>query len=208
MTISFPLQLPALPEKSVIQTTPLNTVAILESPYSFKQQVQRFGGQLWSAEITLPAMLRATAAPWMSLLLSLNGRAGTVLVGDPDAATPLGVATGTPLVDGASQAGGTLTTRGWSASVTGILKAGDYIQLGSGVTTRLHQVIEDADSDSGGLAALTLWPDLRESPADGAAVVTQSPKGAFRQTANDSGWTTDNRGLTEITLSLIEALDG
>ncbi len=43
---------------------------------------------------------------------------------------------------------------------------------------------------------------------DGAAIVTQSPKGSFRQTANDSGWTADDRGLIKITLSLIEALDG
>lgn len=208
MTITFPLQLPAFPDAAVVTITPLNTVAVLTSPFSLKQQVQRFGGQLWSAEIKLPSMPRAVAAPWMALLLSMNGREGTVLLGNPYAAAPLGVATGTPLVDGASQAGGSLATRGWSASVTGILKAGDYIQLGSGAATRLHQVIEDADSDAGGLASLTLWPDLRDSPADGTAIVIQSPKGAFRQTANDSGWSTDNRGLTEITLSLMEALDG
>lgn len=208
MTITFPLPLPAFPENSTVQITPLNTVAVLDAPHSLKQQVQRFGGQLWSAEIELPDMPRAVAAPWTAFLLAMNGRHGTVLVGDPAAVAPLGVATGTPLVDGASQAGGSLATKGWSASVTGILKAGDYIQLGSGATTRLHQVIEDADSDGGGLAALTLWPDLRESPADGAAVTTQSSKGAFRLTTNDAGWSTDFRGLYGVTLSLIEALDG
>jgi len=208
MTITFPLQLPVFPDESTVTIRPLNTVAILTSPFSLKQQVQRFDGQLWQADIKLRLMPRATAAPWTALLLAMNGREGTVLVGDPYAAAPLGVATGTPLVDGASQTGATLATKGWSASVTGILKAGDHIQLGSGAATRLHQVIEDADSDSGGLASLTLWPDLRDSPADGAAVVIQSPKGTFRQSANDSGWTADNRGLIEITLSLIEAVDG
>ena len=208
MTITFPRPLPAFPDNSTVQISPLNTVAVLDAPFSLKQQVQRFDGQLWSAEITLPSMPRAVAAPWTAFLLAMNGRHGTVLVGDPAAVAPLGVATGTPLVDGASQAGGSLATKGWSASVTGILKAGDYIQLGSGATTRLHQVIEDADSDGGGLAALTLWPDLRESPADGAAVTTQSAKGTFRLTANDAGWTTDARGLYGVTLSLIEAVDG
>ncbi len=208
MTINFPLQLPAFPDNSTVQISPLNTVAVLTSPHSLKQQVQRFGGQLWSAEIKLPPMPPAVAAPWTAMLLAMNGREGTVLVGNPYVTAPLGVATGTPLVDGASQEGGSLATRGWSTSVAGILKAGDHIQLGSGAATRLHQVLEDADSDSGGLASLTLWPDLRDSPADGAAIVTQSPKGTFRQTANDSGWTADDRGLIEITLSLIEAVDG
>ena len=208
MTITFPLQLPAFPDAAAVTISPLHTVAILDAPHSLKQQVQRFDGQLWQADITLRLMPRATAAPWTAFLLAMNGRAGTVLLGDPATTAPLGVATGTPLVDGASQAGGTLATKGWSASVTGILKAGDYIQLGAGAATRLHQVIEDADSDSGGLASLTIWPDLRDSPADGAAVVTQAPKGTFRLAANDNGWSTDNRGLYGVTLSLIEAVDG
>ena len=208
MTISFPLQLPAFPDAAAVTISPLNTVAILTSPFSLKQQVQRFGGQLWQADIELRSMPLAVAAPWTAMLLALNGRQGTVLVGNPYAAAPFGAATGTPLVDGASQAGATLATKGWTPSVTGILKAGDSIQLGSGAETRLHQVLEDADSDGTGLASLTLWPDLRDSPADGAAVVTQSPKGTFRQSANDSGWTADDRGLIQITLSLIEALDG
>ncbi len=208
MTVTYPLQLPVFPDAAAVTIRPLNTVAIQRAPHSLKQQVQRFDGQLWQAEIKLRSMARAVAAPWTAFLLALNGRQGTALVGDPAAAAPLGVATGTPLVDGASQTGASLATKGWSPSVSGILKAGDYISLGTGATTRLHQVIEDADSDGGGLAALTIWPDLRESPADGAAVASQSPKGAFRLTANDSGWSSDVRGLYAITLSLIEAVDG
>lgn len=208
MTITFPLSLPAFPDNSAVQFTPINTVAILDAPHSRKQQIQRFDGQLWSAEIALPAMPRAVAAPWTAFLLAMGGRQGTVLVGDPDAATPLGVATGTPLVDGAGQTGGTLATKGWSPSVTGIMKAGDYIETGSAAPTRLYQLLEDADSDSGGLATLTLWPDLRESPPDNAALITQSARGTFRLAANDSGWSTDVRGLYAITLSLIEAVDG
>ena len=197
MTVTYPLPLPAFPDASAVTIKPLNTVAVQRAPHSLKQQVQRFDGQLWRADIKLRLMPRATAAPWTAFLLAMGGRYGTVLVGDPNAAAPLGAATGTPLVDGASQSGGTLSTKGWSASVTGILKAGDYIQLGSGAATRLHQVIEDAMSDSGGLASLTLWPDLRESPADGAAIVTASPKGTFRVAANDGGWTTDEASRQE-----------
>ena len=39
-------------------------------------------------------------------------------------------------------------------------------------------------------------------------MVTQAPKGTFRLAANDNGWSTDNRGLYGVTLSLIEAVDG
>ena len=44
---------------------------------------------------------------------------------------------------------------------------------------------------SGGLAAPTLWPDLRESPADNDPIVTNSPKGTFLMISNDTGWSTD-----------------
>ena len=207
MALSFPLTLPATPGLTDIEISPLNAAAMLQSGHSFKQQVQRFGGQLWRADVTLPLMNRAQAAPWVALKVALSDRVGTVLIGDPDATTPLGVATGTPLVDGAGQAGATLATKGWTASVTGILKAGDYLQIGSGAAQRLHQVLQDTNSDGAGLASVDIWPDLRESPADASAIATASTSSAFRLLAS-GGWRTDRRGLFSLDFSFIEALDG
>ncbi len=68
-------------------------------------------------------------------------------MGDPVNTSPRGAATGTPLVKGASQTGNTLTTDGWTTGVTGILKAGDWIQLGTGSTSTLHKLQQAADSD-------------------------------------------------------------
>lgn len=119
----------------------------------------------------------------------------------------VGVATGTPLVNGASQnvtyasvadtGTQTLNTEGWTASTTGILKAGDVFTIagvyavnpvpGDGSASKtvmpyLQQFTVMADADSGattGPAALTISPPIITSgpyqtvdaaPADNAAI--------------------------------------
>lgn len=103
----------------------------------------------------------------------------------------LGILTGTPLVDGASQTGATLVTDGWTASQTGIVKAGDIFTL-AGVysvnpvtklsTGKLQQFCVTADANSGGGAGastISITPSIvtsgtlqtvSGSPADNAAI--------------------------------------
>jgi hypothetical protein len=99
-----------------------------------------------------------------------------------------------------------LNIDGLPASATGYLKAGDYIQLGTGATSRLYKVLEDVNSNGSGQATLNLWPDLRSSPANDATVVVSNAKGLFRLAQNDASWTIGNDGFYSITFSAVEAL--
>ena len=182
MAISYPLSLPTNVSPSRITFTAASAVAISRSALSFVSQVQQYDGQLWQAEVTLPPMNRATAEEWIVFLLKLNGQYGTFLLGDIAAKTPRGIATGTPLVKGASQTGQELITDGWTNSTTGILKAGDYIQIGQ----RLYKNLSDVNSNGSGEATLDIWPRLRESPADNASIIVSSTVGLFRLLANSS----------------------
>lgn len=164
--------------------TPDTSVGIARSPFTFQTQTQVNEGQRWLLSFTVASYKRAEAAAWLAVLTALNGREGSFLFGDPYETTPLGVATGTPLVKGGSQTGDELDTDGWTAGVTGILKAGDWIGLGSGASSRLHRVLADVDSDGSGNATIPIWPMLRESPSDNDPVVTDGPKGVFRLTKN------------------------
>ena len=138
--------------------------------------------------ITLPTMDRDMAEPWVAFLLSLRGQFGTFLMGDPACATPRGAIGGSPLVNGADQTGGVLNIDGATALVTGWLKAGDYIQLGTGASSTLHKVLADANSDGSGQVVLDLWPHIRTAPADNAPVVVTNAKGRFRLAANQTEW--------------------
>ena len=138
----------------------------------------------FEAEIELPPMTRDEAELWDAFFLKLNGMKGTFLFGDPAGATPRGSASstpGTPVVMGVSQTGNELTIDGLPLSVNGYLKAGDYIQLGSSSTSKLHKVLDDVNTNGSGEATLTIWPNLRASPADNDPVVVSNAQGPFRK---------------------------
>lgn len=141
------------------------------------------------ARISVPPMARADAEEWVASLLSLNGKEGSFYLGDPANKTPRGSPSGTPLVKGASQTGQDLITDGWTISITNILRKGDWIQIGTGSSSRLHKMLLNANSDGLGESTLTLWPDLR-APADNAAIITSSPVGVF-ELVNNFEWSVD-----------------
>jgi len=118
MAITYPL---ALPTHTGIQSVNLRAndiVGMNMSPFSASQQVYKYTGQFWEADISLPPMKRADAEYWITFLMKLNGAYGTFLLGDPSANTARGVATGSPLVNGASQTGYELITDGWTPDTT------------------------------------------------------------------------------------------
>lgn len=205
MPVSFPISLPSSPTARRITIRPRSAVAGDSSGFTLQSQTYAWRGQRLEAEVQLPPMTRADAAAWVAALVSLNGQEGSFLLGDTSATTPRGVATGTPLVKGAGQTGTDLITDGWTTGVTGILKAGDWIQLGSGSTARLHLVLADADSDGLGDATLVLWPALRSSPADNAALTITAAKGLF-QLAGPIEWSVDEMRLYGLSFPAVEDL--
>lgn len=182
----------------------LGVVSVGTSPFTLEPQVQRRQGQVWGLEVSYPPITsRATAEALHAALCSLNGREGTFLFGDPASKTARGAATGTPLVMGASQTGEDLITDGWTAGVTGILKAGDWIQLGTGSTARLYKVLADANSNGSGQATLTLWPRIFTAWGDNAAITVSSPQGVFKLTTPGHAWDIDEMKIHGVSFSAV-----
>jgi hypothetical protein len=207
VSITYPLALPASPGLKSVQMTATNIVGLSASAFTGQTQVQEWPGEMWSLSASLPKMKRTQAEAWLSFLLALRGISGTFLIGDPGASTPQGVATGTPLVNGANAANSkTLATKGWTHSIAGILKAGDYLQIGTGITQRLYKNLTDANSDGSGLVTLDIWPRLRESLADNAAITLIDCKGAFRLADNNRQWSMDEARNYGIQFKAIEAI--
>tara|TARA_R110000803_G_scaffold72752_2_gene136457 strand:- start:2088 stop:2708 length:621 start_codon:yes stop_codon:yes gene_type:complete len=206
MTITYPLSIPTNKNIKSVDFRAINAVAYSTSPFTFSGQAFAYAGQMWQADITLPSMRRSDAEQWVAWLISLRGQFGTFLLGDFVGGTARGAATGTPVVNGASQSGGALIIDGAASSVTGWLKAGDYIQLGTGLTSRLHKVLQDSNSDSGGNVTLDIWPHLRSSPAEDSAVVVSSAKGVFRLASNETAWKISDILLYGITFGVAEVI--
>lgn len=206
MTISYPLALPSHTGIRSIEFRAINAVAYSRSPFTFQGQAFAYAGQMWQADITLPPMKRSDAEQWVAWLVSLRGQLGTFLLGDPLGSTARGAATGTPLVNGSSQTGGSLVIDGAATSVTGWLKAGDYIQLGTGSSATLHKVLQDANSDGSGNVTLDIWPHIRTAPADDSTVTVSNTKGLFRLSSNEQSWSINEASIYGLTFGAMEAV--
>ncbi|MFN3077470.1 MAG: hypothetical protein ABT940_11420 [Alphaproteobacteria bacterium] len=210
MTISYPLSYPAgVPNPVRVRFTPHAAVSVSTSPFTGQAQVQQHQGQWWQVEMEFSNLSREQADALNAFRLRLNGRYGTFLFGDPAASLPRGAATGVPTVRGSGQNGNSLLTHGWTPNVSGILLAGDYIQIGSGQTTRLYKLTADASSDEIGNATLEVWPKLRLAPAphaDASPILTRNTVGVFRMSSNSMEWSTLAPARYGITLAALEAL--
>jgi hypothetical protein len=83
---------------------------------------------------------------------------------------PHGLGGGTPLIDGASEAGAFVDTKGWSNSITGVVAAGDCIKIAG--CAALFRITAAANSDGSGKARVYINPSILvgSSPADSAAI--------------------------------------
>ena len=206
MAISYPLALPTATGIKSVVITPISIVGITRSIYTLEEQVQVHPGQAWQADINLPIMDAVNAQEWIAFLLSLNGVQGTFLMSDPTGALPRGAASSnrspSPLVAGASQMGNDLDIDNCPASITDYLKRGDYIQLDYGY----HRLLKDANTNSSGEASLSIWPNLRRSPANNESVRTINSVGVWRLVSSSSFYTDTDFLFKEMGFSCMEAV--
>ena len=196
MAISYPLNTPTTIGFESIELRAVNATITSQSPFSYKQQVISHTGQRWEASVSIPSVLRDLAEPWAAFLTALKGQTGTFLLGDPLSATPRGTVSSCTLT-------GTAGDESVAVTMTGSLLAGDYIQLGSGTTARLHKVLVDQT----GSGTLEIWPALR-STYSGATVTTTDAKGVFRFNQNMSSWQISNANSYGIAFEAVEAITG
>jgi hypothetical protein len=132
---------------------------VFESPLNGAVQTTELPGARWVCEITYDTLSKPDRLLMQAFLSKLRGRAGRVFLWDMSHYKPQGVASGSPLVNGASQTGASLITD-------------DYV----GVNNELKRIVADSNSNGSGQSTLTFEPPLRSSPADNAAITTDKPK--------------------------------
>jgi len=194
LAITYPLSTPTSIGIESIELRAVNAVATSQSPFTFKQQIVSHQGQMWQAAVSIPTVHRDLAAPWKAMLVALKGQTGTFLLGDPDYATPQGTVSACTLT-------GTAGSETATVVMTGSLLAGDYIQLGSGPSAKLHQVLVDQTGDGN----LEIWPKLR-SDYTSAVVVYNNAKGVFRLASNTSQWSINNASTYGISFEAVEVI--
>lgn len=208
MTGSYPLTFPTsvTPKSGTFRLRRATSSSV--SPFTFRRQVYKFSGETWEGNVTFPPLTQDQVADLQAFLTDLQGQYGTFLYGDPNylAQGPRGLASGSPLVNGASQTGNSLAVDGLSNNLTGWLKKGDYIQIGTTTSSRLHMVVDDVNTNGSGQATIPIYPAIRTSPADNAAIIVNGAKGLFRLASSEVEWDIGEANLYSVSFGFVEAV--
>jgi hypothetical protein len=180
---------------SSIQWDPQEAVAVSVSGFTGQTQSYDWQASWWEGQISFPQMSRYDADAWSAFILQCRGQSNAFMFGDPKAVLPKGSALGSPVVNGGSQFGYSLNTRGWQANAISILLPGDYIQIGY----RLYKVLNPVNTDGSGNATLAIWPNLRDMPVDGTTIQIKNCKGLFSLKTNSGNKFSVNVGLYGLT---------
>ena len=160
MSVSYPISMPTTIGIAEVTFSMVNAEATSASPFTGVVQHFKWPDQHWEADITLPPLNREDARDWISFLARLKGGTSSqfpsFLLYNPD------------YIQGGTQSGNFAATSvanpneislsGLDSSESQCLRAGDFIRLGASGSSRLHMIIEDVASDSGGNATANIWP--------------------------------------------------
>jgi len=197
--------IPAAP--ATIQYRPNPIVGITDSDFNGRQQTYNWQGGFWEWSLSFGPIAEEDYPDWQGFIVALEGTSSVFQFGDPRRATPRGMVSGLPRVLGADVVGSDLTSFGWTANTSNILRRGDYIQLGY----RLHTVKRDVDSDSSGEAIIPIWPPIREalntgSPPIVESIITSNTKGLWRLKQNSVDIQLDDERNYHLVLDIREAI--
>ena len=203
MALSYPLDFTSLPTAQSVVFRAVSATEVNRSNFTFEQTTYVWSGGTWEMDVVLPPMFIDDAEDWIAALVSLNGAQGTFTLSDPSRTAARGGGTGSPVVNGNHSAGDkTLETRSWTGT-NPIVKAGDWIQIGSPI----YKVMEDADSVGSPVGGVTIeiWPGLRTNVNDGVSVGYGNPSGIWRLAQNFTTWSVDPERY-QIAFTAVEAL--
>jgi len=149
---------------------------IFTSPLNRTTQTAELPGARWQAEASWQNLPHSDARLLKAFLARLRGAAGRFYFWDMSHPAPSGTALGAGVVNGASQAGASIITNGWTINQANLFAVGDYIGIGG----ELKVVTVQAASDAAGASTITFEPPLRSAPANGSPIVIAAPTCVMR----------------------------
>lgn len=150
-----------------------------QSPFTGTTEVQDWGGEWWEYDIEFAAQSGPLARSVSAALTALGSGRGLLLFADPSIEAKS--LSQTITLDMPVSGGNVLQTTGWSPGLPA-LASGDFLSIGTGRQTRLHQVAFDATANMSGIALVTLFPALRQALPAGTPLELNRPQVLLRPT--------------------------
>mgnify|MGYP001819991860 FL=1 len=195
-TYSYPT-LSRVPNSMVLQY--VSNTDSFRSPTTGAIQTVDRGGEHLVLTLTYNSLKTADRALLIGFIAKMNGMQHRVTL-PFHAVDNQGAFGGTPIVNGASQTGNTLTVSGGSLSTTGWIKAGDVFS----VNGEMKIATLDANTDGAGAITLTFSPRLRASPPNSDPIETTAPSGLFMLADSTQSWNYRPGDFSDIVLRFVE----
>jgi hypothetical protein len=151
-----------------------------QSPFTGTTEVQDWGGEWWEYEIDFAAQSGPLARSVAAALTALGSGRGLLLFADPSIA-PKNL-TQTITLSARVAGGNLLMSQGWPPGAPA-MASGDFLSIGVGAATRLHQIAFTVEADMAGHATLTIFPALRQEMPAGTILEVNRPRVLLRPLA-------------------------
>lgn len=188
MSVSYPITFPSV-GITRFDLRFRKSVAMSESPFTYKQQVHDFGGGKWEAEVTLAPLTYAQSRSVDAFFVGLEGKKGTFLMNHP-----LHTATGS-------------ATAGYGAiGATALAITGNTFAAGTFFSIANHLYMMTEAKSGGNPTTVNIQPPLRTVHSNGDSLDFTLPKGTWRLSTNEVNSYTDVNGLLYYSFSCTEAV--
>jgi hypothetical protein len=171
---------------------------------AFGSQSVAVSAPVWTASLVIDTQLDYQAGEWQALLLKLRGQTNQLALHNVGRPAPLGTMRGAMVCFNATAGASTMVVGATSAQGNKTLKTGDFLGFGTGTAQQIVMVVADATSDANGDVTIVFEPPLRQSYANGTAVVWDKPAALFRATQKDFSWQRQSVFVSGMTLDLVE----
>ena len=197
MAISYPLTPPAGIRIASLRFSAISAVARNISPFTFSSQSYNWTGTMLSGDVECPPMNRADAEELIGFLIM--AARGTFYFRDYANGTQRGNMSSNPQLDGAHAANTTtITIDGGSGSWA----VGDYIQLGTGSSSKLHKITRVNTA-----LEYEIFPLLRTAYPDNTAIDYTDAVGVFRLSTTTCDWSIDTAKKYGLNFSIFESIN-
>ena len=182
-----------------------NQNTIVTTTASGRRQARQIDGQRFRLRIRFPVMTRSEFAPILAFIMKQRSQMESFQYVPPTLDDPLGVATGTILLNGSIVAGvTTCSIDGMPVSTNGVLKAGDFFRFTG--QTKVYMCVEDVDSNGSGEGTLTFEPPLRGNVSNNNVIIYGNVDFTVGLTGDIQEFTIGTENYFQYEVDLIEVL--
>jgi hypothetical protein len=181
-----------------------NRPALINQSISGRRAVRQIGAQYFSFSVSMPPLNQSNAMDIFAFLQKQKGSFETFTIQLPTQNRGADKSNTSVKVVGAhNTTDNTISLDGFTASTTGVLKAGDLIKFSHG---KVYMVQSDINSDGSGAATVTIEPNLVETLADNEAVIMNQPSFTVYLPSGEILYATDPTGFYSISFDVREVI--